>query len=296
MISLNRSDIFEPGWEGDPTDLIEDFFADLEEEVQETCLSETREWKSAGQMYFQNLAHCRVTSPSGLTGARAIDHKSSTTSTASPDFPHQLILDMSGHLNEKNKSAQTGDVDTITTVDESLDLGSLARAASDDEDGSHDFDAGESSGSETVKEQSKRLLTQHRKSQSQSVKPKRIKLRITGLRTIEEEHRIDGGSGTTKADTVESLNVKVGDDSTDDDRRRTIQLFLDRKFKPSVRARKDASRKRRKPVKSRPLMNVFLFADWRDVVRLVPYCILLFSSPAARYAMFRSLRRFKPGD
>ena len=44
---MDRAEILEPGWEGDSLELIEDFFADLEEEVQETCLSETREWKAA---------------------------------------------------------------------------------------------------------------------------------------------------------------------------------------------------------------------------------------------------------
>ena len=98
------------------------------------------------------------------------------------------------------------------------------------------------------------------------------------------------------ADTVESLNATARDDSTDDDMRRVIQLFLDRKFKSSGRVRRDANQKRRKPVKLRPPMNIFWFVDWREGVLTVAYCILLFSSSAVRFAKFSSNRRFKPGD
>ena len=153
-----------------------------------------------------------------------------------------------------------------------------------------------SSRAEIKKEQSRRLLVQYRKSQSQSAKPKRIKCRNTDLCTIKEEHCIDAGSEPTRVDTVESLNVTDSDDSTEDDRLREIRLFLESKFKSSGRVRRDGSQKRRKPVKIRSPMNVFWFAGWREVVQIFAYFILLFSSSAVRYAKFRSNRRFKPGD
>ena len=224
------------------------------------------------------------------------DHKSSTTSATSSVIPHQLTLDMSGRLNEKNKLSQTGDENTVATVEESLDSGCSIWAANDEEDETQDFDAGKSSRGETKKEQSRRLLVQYRKSQSQSAKPKRIKCRNTDLCTIKEEHCIDAGSEPTRVDTVESLNVTDSDDSTEDDRLREIRLFLESKFKSSGRVRRDGSRKRRKPVKIRPPINVFWFAGRREVVRTFAYFILLFSSSAVRYAKFRSNRRFKPGD
>ena len=139
-------------------------------------------------------------------------------------------------------------------------------------------------------------MVQYRNSQAQSAKPERIKCRVAELCTIKEEHCIDGGSEPIRADSVESLNVTDRDDSTEDDRLREIRLFLESKFKSSGRVRRDGSRKRRKPVKIRPPMNVFWFAGWREVVRTFAYFILLFSSSAVRYAKFRSNWRFKPGD
>ena len=176
-----------------------------------------------------------------------------------------------------------------------LDLEGCVWAANDEEDETQDSDAGKSSRGETKKEQSRRLLVQYRNSQAQSAKPKRIKCRIAELCIIKEEHCIDGRSEPIRADSVESLNVTDRDDSTEDDRLREIWLFLKSKFKSSGRVRRDGSRKRRKPVKIRPPMNVFWFAGWREVVRTFTYFILLFSSSAVRFAKFRSLRRLSQG-
>ena len=83
---------------------------------------------------------------------------------------------------------------------------------------------------------------------------------------------------------------------TDEDKRRAILLFLGRKFKPSCRVRRDASRKRSKKMKIRPPMIIYWFADWREMVLTVAYIISLFSSSAVRFAKFSSNRRYNPGD
>lgn len=92
--------------------------------MQETCLAVSLEWKAAGRLYFQNITQCKVTSPPSQMQASVCDQKSATTPTTSPDFRHPLIFDMAGHVNVKNKLAQTGDGNTVATVDESLDSGS----------------------------------------------------------------------------------------------------------------------------------------------------------------------------
>ena len=295
LLRLDSADILEPGWEGDPMELIEDFFADLEDEVQDTCSAASLEWKAAGWLYFQNITQCKVASPLSPTRASVCDQKSSTTPTTSPDFCHPLMLDVSGHVNEKNKFAQTGDGNTVATVDESLDSGS-SWAVSDDEDGTQYFDAGNSSQGETKKEQSRRLLIQHRNSQAQIAKPNSISRRMTKLLTIKEEDCIDEGSVTIRANLVESQGLTGQDDFADDDRRREIQIFLERKFKSSGGVRRNSRRARRERVKVGTPVNFFRTGDWSVVGLTVAYVILLFSSSAGRYAKFRSNLRFKPGD
>jgi len=160
-------------------------------------------------------------------------------------------------------------------------------------------EAGNTSRGETRKEQSRRLLVQHRKIQALIAKPKRSKRRTMQLCTIKEEPCIDVGSQKVRADTVEPLNVASRDDSADDDRRRAIQLSLHRRFKSSCRKRSDASRKQGQ---SEALSKVassgsFIGLEWWNyVVRIFAYTIRLYSCSAVRYAMFRSNRSFKPGD
>jgi len=115
---------------------------------------------------------------------------------------------------------------------------------------------------------------------------------MTKLLTIKEEDCTDEGSVTIRADLVEFQCLTGQDDFADDDRRREIQIFLERKFKSSGGVRRNSRRARRKPVKISPPVNFFRTGDWSVVV----YVILLFSSSAGRYAKFRSNLRFKPGD
>ena len=167
---------------------------------------------------------------------------------------------------------------------------------SNDEDGTQDFDAGKSSRGETKKEQSRRLLIQHRNSQALIAKPKRISRRMTKLLTIKEEDCTDGGSVTIRADLVEFQCVTGQDDFADDCRRREIQSFLERKFKSSGGVRRNSRRARRKPVKTSPPANFFRSGDWSVVGLTVAYVILLLSSSTGRCVKFRSNLRFKPGD
>ena len=76
-------------------------------------------------------------------------------------------------------------------------------------------DAGKSPRDETIKEQSARLLIQHRKSHDRTAKPKRSRHRRRALCTVKEEPCIDDSSDPGRTDAVESLNVAVHDDSTD---------------------------------------------------------------------------------
>lgn len=116
------------------------------------------------------------------------------------------------------------------------------------------------------------------------------------LLTIKEDDCIDEGSVTIRADLVESQGLTGQDDVADDDRRREIHIFLERKFKSSGGVRRNSRRARRKPVKISPAVDYFWTGDWRVVVLTVAYVILLFSCSAGRYAKFRSNLRFKPGD
>ena len=111
------------------------------------------------------------------------------------------------------------------------------------------------------------------------------------MNTIKEDECSDDGTGEVSVPDLDEL-----DEMKDNERRIEIQLFLERKFESFDRVRKRLRRMRRKSVKNSPPANVLRFDCWSDVVFSVAYVILLFSSSAVRYAMFRSLRRFKPGD
>ena len=102
------------------------------------------------------------------------------------------------------------------------------------------------------------MLSLHRKSKTCHTKGKRSPrlhnhhFSPRKLQSIEEEE----ATGSTKVDVGETLDSAC-DDSTDDDKRRAILLFLGRKFKSSGRVRRDASQKRSKTMKIRPPMNIF---------------------------------------
>lgn len=144
---------------------------------------------------------------------------------------------------------------------------------------------------ETKKEQNRRLLIQHRESKARAQKLKREKClhetdeHTTELPTIKEEERSDESSDSSRGDKV-----------IDDERRNEVQFFLNRKFIAFGGVRRGLRRVQRKPVKNSPPANVLRFDCWNEVVLSVAYVILLFSSSAARYAMFRSLKSFEPGD
>jgi len=183
-------------------------------------------------------------------------------------------------------------------------VGTVSSTSSSTRDEFEDFegvptasvDAGKSPRNETIKEQSARLLIQHRKSQDLTAKPKRSRHRRTALCAVKEELCTDDGADPDNTDTLESPNVAVRDDPADVIGRRAIQYILHRKSKSSRRVRCDACRKWKKPVKIGPPMIIFRFGCWRKVVLTVSYSIPVFSSAAVRYAKFRSNLRYKPGD
>ena len=162
-----------------------------------------------------------------------------------------------------------------------------------------DFDgvqtAGESGRGETKKEQGRRLLNLHRNSCARTGNLNRIKPRKTVLQSIKEEDCIDSDDSDISG-TEEAPMAVARDNTTEDGRRRAIQLILEMKFKTSGSYRRNAVRKLKKPAKISHPANIFRYECWRDVVLTVAYFIPLFSSSAGRYAKFRSNRRFKPGD
>ena len=117
--------------------------------------------------------------------------------------------------------------------------------------------------------------------------------------SVKEEPCIDDGSLSVRADTVESRSVVHRDDPTDDDTRRAACLILHRKFNVSCRKRSDASLKQKKSEAISKVVSSGSFIGlewWNYVVRTFAYVIRLYSCSAVRHAMFRSNRRFKPGD
>ena len=215
-----------------------------------------------------------------------------------------------------------GEVDTATTVSDSLDssafssfcsgnamsfhindtrcVGSVSSSISSvcfdavNNDEMREADDRNPPVEESMKERNRRLLIHHRESKARAQKHKEINDHKE-LPTIKEDDLSDEGSDLRGDVVVDPLTLTVSDVLTEDDRRCEVQLFLERKFRSSCGVKKDVRKRRREPGNSAPT-NVLRFGCWSEGVLSVACVVLLYSSPVARYAMFRSLRRFKLGD
>ena len=151
---------------------------------------------------------------------------------------------------------------------------------------------------ETKKERNKRLLMQHREFKAHRTKaktiprPRKCHCSPRKLQPIKEAEV----TVVTKIESGATLDASGRDDVMARDRRREVELILHRKFKSSERVRKDKGRMQRTAAKDTLPWRVFVPNCWNYVVRTFVCAIRLYSCSAARYAMFKSLRRFKPGD
>ena len=148
---------------------------------------------------------------------------------------------------------------------------------------------------ETMKERNRRLLMQHRELKVRARNYKEIDADME-LPTIEEDDLSEDCEDTRGDVSVDPSTLTEHDASTEDVMRRDVLLFLERKFRSSCGIRKEVRKRGSEPTINRSPANILRFGYWSEGVQSVACVMLLYSSPTARYAMFRSLRRFKPGD
>ena len=148
---------------------------------------------------------------------------------------------------------------------------------------------------ETIKERNRRLLLQDRTVRAGRDKVKNTKRsdrcsgQVQKLRTVEEVGRPDEGD-------ISACDTLAENDSTIRDRLREVESMLRRKVKGPSSSRRDGHPHQRKIKVKGPSVRGTTPRVWRLVVREFSYVIQLYSCSAVRYAMFRSNRRFKPGD
>ena len=117
------------------------------------------------------------------------------------------------------------------------------------------------------------------------------------LRTIKEERlpgkgdRDESGGGGVRDD-----DIAVVDDSTSYERRREIVTILRRKFRLAGGTRRTRRQFRKRANQGRRVVRVRCFGRYITAGKTVADIIMPYSCSASRYAMFRSNRRFKPGD
>jgi len=155
---------------------------------------------------------------------------------------------------------------------------------------------------ETTKERNRRLLIQDRVNQARLDKARRSRRvskcskQVELLRTIKEE-RLPGKGDRDESGGrgVRDDDIAVVDDSSSHLRRREIEAILRRKFRLFGVTGK-AKRRFRKRVKQGRVKRTRWFGRCNTARQRVAGIIMLYSSSASRHAMFRSNRRFKPGD
>ena len=106
---------------------------------------------------------------------------------------------------------------------------------------------------------------------------------------VEEGRRKSGGGGVRTDDGA------ILDDSTSYLRRREVEVILRRKFRLIGAARRTKRRFRKRVTQGR-VKRTRWFGRCNTARQRVAGIIMLYSSSASRHAMFRSNRRFKPGD
>ena len=155
----------------------------------------------------------------------------------------------------------------------------------------------------TNKERNRRLLSEYRKSHTNLPKSKKLKQAGKHLNCKKELQIIREENVTAEAmkDSVEGDGSVSGNnmnrkDSTEDERRQQVVRILKKRTKLSQRA----GRVRKQngcgsTEKIRPRVEI-TFGSWAIESWPVENIIRLYSCSACRYGMFKSNRRYKPGD
>ena len=166
-----------------------------------------------------------------------------------------------------------------------------------------------SSSQETTKERSRRLLIQDRLIQAgldksrRSRRPSKRSKQMAKFRAIKNKHVTDKGGKSTfgRGDVVSEDGAAVDvltshvKDSTTYARQREVKIILERKIR-LLFGRKQVRLQFRKRINKRGIKRTRMFGWYNPAGLLVIGAIKLYSCSAFRYTMFRSNRRFKPGD
>ena len=264
--------------EEDPERRIAEFLSRIDEEILSSVSCRNADMIGAGKRYFLEMHNAMWDkSKDDDTATTATD--SSTWSSSWVSNEMYLLINGTRYVGSKSP--------TVSSV--------CAEAENSDE--KPESGDRKSPVEETKKERNRRLLIQHRESVARAQKLNRENCLLstsdhTGeLNTIKEDECSDDSAVETLGPDLDDL-----DKLKENERRMEIHFFLERKFGSFVRVRRRLRRRRCKPAKNSPPANILRFDCWSEVVLSVAYVLLLFSSSAARYAMFRSLRRFKPED
>ena len=142
-----------------------------------------------------------------------------------------------------------------------------------------------------MKERNRRLLAQHRELQQNSAKCRKTRISAkcrkyeSNLRKVKEEEVVAGEPCGTPGNNSDKR------DPADDERRRCIDQLLKKRTRV---ARRTGQRKlHRRKIKPRVKIR---FGSWAITLWPVENIIRLYSCSAFRYVMFKSNRRYKPGD
>ena len=153
---------------------------------------------------------------------------------------------------------------------------------------------------ETKKERNRRLLLQHQKSYVRPAKGRRFKHPSNSLRREkrmqgikEEDARDENHLSKLEVSPITRANKSKKEEMNSDDTLQQIRQIIKRKAKKS---KKKTIQTQKKIKNITPPVNRIKFIYLREAMRIFTKVIRLYSSSAFRYAMFRSNRRYKPGD
>ena len=109
----------------------------------------------------------------------------------------------------------------------------------------------------------------------------------------EEDTRDKNNPSKLEVSPITHATKSEKEEMNSDDTLRQIRQIIKRKAKRS----KKKTRQTQKKIKNiTPPVNRIKFIYLREAMRIFTKVIRLYSSSAFRYAMFRSNRRYKPGD
>jgi len=163
---------------------------------------------------------------------------------------------------------------------------SLLETADSKEDGSELM-------GETTSARNRRLLAQERAARAGRKSNRKTTRAVRSFNQIQRRQtaQVDRSVGVRASTTV-----KPKDDELIRGSLREVRTVLRRKVRQSRNTRRFSRPQRTKIKVRRPSVRPTMFGHRELVMREFSYTIRLFASSAVRYAMFRSNRRFKPGD